>query len=272
MNRDWGVGNGESADGDAEGVSGGAGHSPLPTPDSPPALSRRRALKVLGVAPLAGAMGMLPQQQQQQVPVPQKPRQPHATPNQPARDTTQPERAGSLPKRHFFTAKEMRTLGVLADDVIPADERSPSATAVGVPAFIDFNLGVAETSEGERVAWRGGLRWLDTEMRRRFGVAYAAATTTQRHALLDDISFPNGVPKGVPQGGIPPELRYGAAFFARARDMIAGGFFSTPQGWKDLRYQGNVFNPGWKGCPQAALDKLGVSYDLMDTRVKPQGA
>jgi hypothetical protein len=34
-------------------------------------------------------------------------------------------------------------------------------------------------------------------------------------------------------------------------------------GWKDLRYLGNVFNPNWDGCPQAALDKLGVSYSVM---------
>ena len=235
---------------------------------SPQSLSRRRALKVLGVAPLAGAMGML---QQQTPPAPQQPVQPHTTPNQPARDTTQPERAGAGAKRHFFTAKEMRTLHVLADDVIPADHRSPSATAVGVPAFIDYNLAVEETSKAERTAWRGGLRWLDTESRRRFGAPYAAATTAQRHALLDDISFPNGMPQGVPQGGIAPALQPGAAFFSRARDMIAAGFFSTPQGWKDLQYQGNVFNPGWKGCPQPALDKLGVSYAVMETRVKPEG-
>jgi hypothetical protein len=32
---------------------------------------------------------------------------------------------------------------------------------------------------------------------------------------------------------------------------------------------GNVFNPDWQGCPQPALDKLKVSYDVMATRVKP---
>ena len=52
--------------------------------------------------------------------------------------------------------------------------------------------------------------------------------------------------------------------------MVASGFFSSAIGWKDLQYQGNVFNPTWQGCPQAALDKLKVSYDLMTTRVAPQ--
>ena len=47
-------------------------------------------------------------------------------------------------------------------------------------------------------------------------------------------------------------------------------FFSSAIGWKDVQYQGNVFNPGYDGCPPAALQKLGVSYDLMQTRVSPQ--
>jgi hypothetical protein len=111
------------------------------------------------------------------------------------------------------------------------------------------------------VAWRGGLRWLDTESRRRFGVAYAAAAAAQRHQILDDISFPAGVPAGVPFGGVPPALRYGAAFFAQFRDMTAAGFFSSAEGWRDLQYAGDTMVREWKGCPQAALDKLGVSYD-----------
>ena len=41
-------------------------------------------------------------------------------------------------------------------------------------------------------------------------------------------------------------------------------------GHRDLQYQGNVFNPNWNGCPQPALDKLGVSYALMQTRVAPK--
>ena len=67
-----------------------------------------------------------------------------------------------------------------------------------------------------------------------------------------------------------PEMIYGVTFFNRFRDMTASGFFSSAIGFQDLQYQGNVFNPGYDGCPPAALQKLGVSYDLMQTRVKPQ--
>ena len=52
--------------------------------------------------------------------------------------------------------------------------------------------------------------------------------------------------------------------------MTAAGFFSSAMGWKDLPYIGNMAIPEWKGCPPAALRKLGVSDDLMKTRIPVQ--
>ncbi|MDF1501623.1 gluconate 2-dehydrogenase subunit 3 family protein [Roseisolibacter sp. H3M3-2] len=220
-------------------------------------VSRRQALKVLSVLPLAGVV-----EAQQPAQPPQAPRQPHATPNQPAAGAAQPP--ANAAQRKFFTAREWRTVGVLADDVIPRDERSGSATDAGVPAYIDFNMSVPETDENARTQMRGGLRWIDAESRRRFGVDYHRASQAQRHQVLDDVAGPPAQAK--------PEFRHGAAFFNTFRNMVASGFFSSAIGWKDLQYQGNVFNPAWNGCPQPALDKLGVSYDVMTTRVAPQRA
>ena len=231
----------------------GGSQFPVPSSEKPtgnvelgtgnPAISRRVALKVLGAAPIIGVTAFAEQQQQQT-------RQTHEAPNQPARDTKQP--APSPPKRAFFTQRELRTARVLADDVIPRDERSGSASDAKVAEFMDYNLSVEETTPETRVAWRGGLRWMDTESRRRFGVPYASATVAQRHQILDDIAWADRV---------RPELRHGAAFFARFRDMAAAGFFSSAIGFKDLQYMGNTFVPQWNGCPEAALTKLGVSYD-----------
>jgi len=220
------------------------GNSDLGTWNS--SISRRRALTVLGAAPVVGVGAFIQQQQQQQ----QQTRQTHEQPNQPARDTKQPP--PSQPRQRFLTQRELRTVRVLADDVIPRDERSGSATDANVPEFIDFNLSVEETTRETRTAWRGGLRWIDTESRRRFGVPYASATRAQRHQILDDIAWADRA---------RPEMRHGAAFFARFRDMCAAGFFSSAIGFRDLQYMGNTFVPQWNGCPEAALKKLGVSYD-----------
>lgn len=203
-------------------------------------VTRRAALKVLGVVPL-GAVAVA-----QQASPPQAPRQGHDTPNQPARDTRQSREA---PKRRFFTAREMRTVAVLADDIIPRDTQSGSATDAGVPAFVDYHLSLEETSAETRTAFRGGLRWMDEEARRRFGRAYASASARERHQLLDDISWP---------GRARPEFSHGVAFFQRFRDMVASGFYSSPEGYRDLRYMGHVFVPTWNGCPAEALRKLGV--------------
>lgn len=221
-------------------------------PSTAAGISRRRALTILGVSALSGASALAQQ------PTQQRPRQTHEAPNQPASNTRQ---ARSQPQRKFFNAREYRTVRVLGDDVIPRDARSGSASDAGVPDFIDFHLSVQETTPETRLAWRGGLRWLDTESKRRFSVPYAAATQRQRHQILDDIAFTDKA---------TPEMRPGAAFFTRFRDMCAAGFFSSAIGWKDLDYIGNTFVPVWSGCPEPALAKLGVSYALMNTRVPPR--
>ncbi len=157
----------------------------------------------------------------------------------------------------FFTPHEWRTVSVLVDDVIPRDERSGSATDAKVPEFMDFILADADSSDASRTAMRGGLAWLDLACDDRFGVLFADANETQRHQLLDEIAWPKKA---------RPEMSQGVAFFSRFRDLTASGFFSSAMGWKDLRYLGNVAVHEWNGCPPAALEKLGVTYAVMDAK------
>jgi len=225
-------------------------------------LSRRAALKVLGTVPVAGALIGGVAFAQQGTPTqqsPQLPKQTHETGSPPAEGTGKNPPKNQA-KYKFFTAAEWRTVGVLADDIIPRDGRSGSATDAGVPAFIDYHMSVPETNDDTRVAMRGGLAWLNTEARTRFRKSYASLTADQRHQILDDIAWPDRTKPGFTQG---------TAFFSRFRDFVAAGFFSSAMGWKDLQYLGNVFNPNWQGCPEAAMKKLGVSFALMDTRIPP---
>ena len=236
--------------------------TPAPDAAAPKSVSRRDALKVLGTVPVAGALIGSAAFAQQGTPTqqsPQLPKQTHEAPSQPAEGTGK-NPPKNQPKYKFFTAAEWRTVSVLADDIIPRDGRSGSATDAGVPAFIDYHMSVPETNDDTRVAMRGGLAWLNTESRSRFKKNYASLTENQRHQILDDIAWPDRA---------KPQFSQGAAFFTRFRDFVASGFFSSAMGWKDLQYQGNVFNPNWQGCPPAAMNKLGVSFALMDTRIKP---
>lgn len=157
----------------------------------------------------------------------------------------------------FFTAREWRLVRMLADYVIPRDSRSGSATDARVPEFIDTLLADRDASDASKIAMRGGLAWLDNQSRTRFGRVFVSASDTQRRQILDDIAWP---------AKAKPEFSHGVTFFNRFRDLTASGFFSSAMGWKDVQYIGNVFHH-WDGCPPAALQKLGVSYDLMESRV-----
>jgi hypothetical protein len=214
-------------------------------------ITRRRALQVLGAVPAGLAFGVMPQQQQ--------PLTPHATPTPLPATAAQPRTGVTAPK--FFNAHEWKTVRLLADYVIPRDERSGSATDANVPEYMDFLLSDKDANPNTQTAMRGGLAWLDTECRQRFGKTFVDASDAQRRQVLDDIAWPRRA---------KPEMSHGVAFFNRFRDMTAAGFFSSAIGWKDLQYMGNVFVPKWDGCPPAALRKLDVSYDLMQTRVAPQ--
>ena len=154
----------------------------------------------------------------------------------------------------FFTPHEWATVRVLSDLVIPADERSGSATEALVPEFIDFVLDdpLAEPWDRERLQTqvRGGLAWLDRECRGRFSKAFVECAGAERTAVLDDIAWPERA---------RPETEPGAAFFTLLRDLVASGFWSSRMGVEDLRYTGNTFVAEWKGCPPEVLAKIGIT-------------
>ncbi len=149
----------------------------------------------------------------------------------------------------FFTAREFATVTLLADTIIPADERSGSASDAGVPEFMDFMM---VDQPDRQLAMRGGLAWLDREHVRRFDRPVVDCTDAQRREVLDAIAWPNRS---------DPALSHGVEFFSRFRDLTATGFWTSRIGIEDLDYQGNVPLLEWTGCPDEALRRLGVRYD-----------
>jgi hypothetical protein len=149
----------------------------------------------------------------------------------------------------FFAADEFKLVRVLADIIIPKDERSGSATDAGVPEFMDFMM---IDQPARQVAMRGGLAWLDVECQRRFDKTFLNCAEAERTAVLDDIAWPSKA---------KPEFAHGVAFFTSFRDLTASGFWTTRMGIDDLQYMGNRSVARWNGCPPEALKKLGVSYE-----------
>jgi len=180
--------------------------------------SRRDVLKILSVAPLAAA-------QQKAAP---------------AAVTYRPK---------ALTPREYRTAKVLADLIIPADEKSGSASQAGAPEFIDGYLAEMKGRAVETQI-RGGLAWLDSEANRRFERDFVTCTVAQQKQILDLIAYP---------GKAAPEHRRAVLFFNRFRDLTASGFYTSKMGTKDLGYMGNTAVSEWKGCPDAVLKKLGLT-------------
>ena len=199
-------------------------------------LNRRKALQVLGAAPALAGIAWTDAEAQQA--------HQHA---QQARKASAAARTAYKPK--YFTPHEYATVTVLANLIIPKDERSGGASDAGVPEFIDFMM---VDQPARQLLMRGGIRWVDTECRKRYGQPFVKCTAAQQTELCDALAWP---------AKARPEHSHGVAFFSAMRDLTATGFFTSKIGITDLDYKGNTFVPTWTGVPREALDHLGVSYE-----------
>jgi Gluconate 2-dehydrogenase subunit 3 len=196
-------------------------------------IKRRTALQIIASAPAAAALTWTNAEAAQA--------HDHA---QAARATA--AKTGAPYKPKFFTPHEWATVRVLVDIILPKDERSGSATDVGVPEFMDF---IINDQPNRQTAMRGGLAWIDVACQQRFDKPFLDCAAAQRTEVLDDIAWPQRA---------KPEHSHGVAFFNSFRDLTATGFWTTKVGMQDLQYMGNTFVGKWEGCPEEVLKKLGL--------------
>jgi hypothetical protein len=148
-----------------------------------------------------------------------------------------------------FNDAQRRTAAALCDVIIPADAQGPGASAVRVHEFIDEWISAPYPGHADdKQLVVDGLAWLDAESQKRFQNGFVNLITRQKNAICDDICYLQAA---------KPEFRKAAQFFRRYRDLTAGGYYSTPEGMKDIGYTGNV--PMEKFVvPAEALKKLGL--------------
>ena len=209
-------------------------------------VTRRNLITILGVAPAAAAA------------------QTHAEHAHSAPPATTGKKAY---QRKVFNDHEWRTVNVLCDLIIPADERSGSATAAGVPEFIDDWLDFRNREDGDQnfsSSVQGGLAWLDLESTRLFQKEFAAAAPQQQTQILDRIAWP--------ARATAADRRW-ANFFTRFRDLTASGFFSSKMGVADLPYLGNKALSEWKGTDPKVWavieERMKNGYKGLGGEVKP---
>ncbi len=206
-------------------------------------INRRDSLKWMGVASLAGITWACDTQETTETA--QEEHQ-HATDD----SLKLSEADQKLMNQQFFTDEEMKTIRVLSDIIIPADDRSGSATDAGVPEFIEFMM---KDQPRHQTGMRGGLHWLNVQCNKQFGKPFPDCSEEEQTNMLDQIAYPEMA---------RPEMSVGVNFFNNFRDFVATGFFTSKMGIEDLGYQGNRATV-WQGSPQEVLDKLNVSYDMV---------
>jgi gluconate 2-dehydrogenase gamma chain len=221
-----------------------------PAPDND--LSRRAMLRGVALAATAIASGQLSLEAAQHV-------------HQQVKE--EKKNAGTY-KLKLFNEREYKTLGRLAELIVPADEVSGSAREAGAPEFTDLLC-----SQNRELAdiYTGGLFWLDAQMEDRHGVSFLDATEGQQTAMLDllvEAEKQEGERRA--QGltfediqryqefesyGIyrPSELSPGIRFFDWVRRMTVDAFYTSEIGVKDIGYKGNTATSKFE-VPQEIID------------------
>ena len=193
-------------------------------------MDRRNILKLMGVIPAAALVPVTP----------------FASSTAMAQEAAAPSGPeGYQPK--VFNPHEWRTIRILSDLILPADERSCSASEAGVPEFIDSWLSVRPGNLTDEI--RGGLTWLDMASNRSFQYDFADCSSKRQKQILDRIAYP---------AKAAPEDASAVVFFNKLRDLVISGFYTSRQGMNDLPYMGNQPQQKWTGCPPSIKAKLGL--------------
>ena len=120
---------------------------------------------------------------------------------------------------------------------------------MGVPDFIDEWVSAPyDPQRADLKTIRQGLGWFDTESKMRFGKAFTEASPAEQTSLIDAV---------LKEGSDERKAAYN--FFKLFRDRVAGGYYSTPDGWKALGYTGNVPQLAFAGPSPEALKHIGLA-------------
>jgi len=155
---------------------------------------------------------------------------------------TQGAQAKGPYQRQTFDDHQWKTVRVLCDLIVPADNRSGSASDAGVPEFLDDWVAFRTDQDGNqdfKATILGGLMWLDRESNHLFQSDFADTSANNQRQLLDRIAYPKKAAKA--------DMAW-VRFFSVYRSLTVSGFFSSKVGVKDLPYLGNTAVAEWKGC------------------------
>jgi hypothetical protein len=147
---------------------------------------------------------------------------------------TKPEPA---PWSRLMIAPQLQTAAILADFILPATATAPSASSLGIPDFIDEWVSAPYPDQlKDQPVILFGLNALSAQVLK--------ASAADRAAAL--AALPLSTDKQT------------HAFWRRFRSLTIGAYYTTPAGFKDIGYIGNVqraSDPGPSAEVKAVLER-----------------
>jgi hypothetical protein len=141
------------------------------------------------------------------------------------------------PWPRILSKDELQAAAVLADFVLPASGGAPSASALGVPDFIDEWVSAPYPDQlKDRAVIRDGLK-----------------------SLIPDLVKGDAAKRSSALAALPRSTDVATrAFFRRFRALTIGAYYTTEAGFKDIGYIGNQarrFDPGPSAEVKAVLEE-----------------
>lgn len=138
--------------------------------------------------------------------------------------------------------EQKTAVAALADALLPAEEGSPAASALGVPDFLDEWISAPYPQQRtDREVILAGLTWIHSQ------TAHAHLSAASAEAVVARLS-------ALAAAGREPQ----AHFFSRLRNICLIGYYTSMSGVAQLGYVGYQPSATFKGPPPEVLALLGV--------------
>jgi Gluconate 2-dehydrogenase subunit 3 len=138
-----------------------------------------------------------------------------------------------------LSSSHLAMLTSLCDIVLPAEPPHPSASAIGVHAFLDEWMSAPYAQmRADRAVILRGLSALDVDTRSEWGVSFVEANLSQRSGMFERW-----------RTGSDAQL----TFSRRLIELVCAGYYTTREGHVAIGYAGNVALTMFPGPPPEVL-------------------
>ncbi|WP_417460560.1 gluconate 2-dehydrogenase subunit 3 family protein [Kordiimonas sp.] len=160
-----------------------------------------------------------------------------------------------VPWTGIMSEAQLKMAAYFADFILPAEGQAPAASALGIHEFINEWISAPYPEQTkDRTTILEGFAWLNEEANTRFGSDFMSVTGENRDNILQLAAQHKNAENPMPHD-----------FFVRFRALVAGGYYTTHEGFRDIGYIGNIpleTYPGPSASVKQALEeqfkKLGI--------------